>query len=203
VERHILGLEREGADVPGALVPELYRLFLQDGNAAPLKGVFYHNKMDILSLAALRSHLGTLIRGGEGTEGERVAAGDLWFRRGRPDRAREIWSLACASGNCTPALERLAELARRRRDWKEAAELWERALPLTKRPVEVFVELAKIYEHRTKETERALKMTDRALEALMERRAFMGSSWRRTRQELLHRKNRLERKMARTDKISP
>lgn len=203
VERYILGLEREGSDVPGALVPELYRLFLEDGNAAPLEGVFYHNKMDILSLAALRSHMGTLIGGDGGTDGERVAAGDLWFRRGQPDRARAIWDRACTSGNCAPALERLADLARKRRDWKEAAELWERALPFTPSPIEVFVELAKVYEHRTRETERALEMTDRALETLMEQRAFMGPSWRRTRQELLHRRDRLTRKLAQTAKTIP
>lgn len=197
VERHILGLEREGTDVPGALVPELYRLFLEDGNALPLNGVFYHNRMDILSLAALRTRLAFLLDGEDGDERERIAAGDLWFRRGHHERAGQIWDRACRSGKCAPALERLADLARKRQDWEEAAALWEKALPLTSRPIEVLVELAKVFEHRTKETAKALKMTERALEIVMERRAFMGPSWRGEREALLHRADRLNRKLER------
>ncbi len=197
VERHILGLEREGTDVPGALVPELYRLFLEDGNTAPLEGVFYHNRMDILSLASLRTHLALLMEGRHGAPREQVAAGDLWFRKGHHEQAREIWDGVCSSGHCAPALERLAKLAKKRRDWEEAAALWEKALPHTQRPVEDHVELAKIYEHRTKDLSRALKMTDRALEILKEHRAFGGASWRQTRQDLRHRRERLKRKLAR------
>lgn len=197
VERYILELEREGTDVPGALVPELYRLFLKDGDAAPLGGVFYHNRMDILSLAALRTRLAFLLDGEEGSARERVAAGDIWFRRGHYDRAGQIWDRTCRSDMCAPALERLADLARKRQNWVEAANLWEKALPFSTRPVEILVELAKIFEHRTKETDKALEMTEKALVIVMERRAFMGSAWRPTREALLHRRGRLTGKIKR------
>ena len=52
LERRILGVEREG-DVPGAMIPQLYFESLRAGNADGLAPVFYHNALDILTLACL------------------------------------------------------------------------------------------------------------------------------------------------------
>ncbi|HRT92615.1 MAG TPA: ribonuclease H-like domain-containing protein, partial [Anaerolineaceae bacterium] len=53
IEQQILQLQRDGDEVPGYLVPEYYAQYLRDGNAEPLRGIFYHNEQDVLSLAAL------------------------------------------------------------------------------------------------------------------------------------------------------
>lgn len=53
IEHAILGVEREQADVPGALIPALYLDYLRSGNAGEISRVVYHNAMDILSLVSL------------------------------------------------------------------------------------------------------------------------------------------------------
>lgn len=52
LERLALKFERVG-DVPGKLIPALYSDYLRRGNSDALSGVFFHNALDILSLAAL------------------------------------------------------------------------------------------------------------------------------------------------------
>jgi len=53
LEQSILQLRRGKEEVPGWLVPEIYKEYLHTGDARPLTGVFYHNAVDVLSLAAL------------------------------------------------------------------------------------------------------------------------------------------------------
>ena len=52
LERHILDLARQD-DVPSSQVPGLYRDYLEHGDLGSLDGVFYHNVLDIISLAGL------------------------------------------------------------------------------------------------------------------------------------------------------
>jgi len=58
IEREILGLLREQADVPGGVIPYLYRDYLRTGDAREMKRVLYHNAVDILSLVTLAARLG-------------------------------------------------------------------------------------------------------------------------------------------------
>ncbi|MCL2684401.1 MAG: ribonuclease H-like domain-containing protein, partial [Synergistaceae bacterium] len=51
VERRVLGMYRGGEDVPGYLIPELYLKYLRSRDASTLGAVFYHNRLDIASLA--------------------------------------------------------------------------------------------------------------------------------------------------------
>ena len=53
LEAAILGLRRSEDDVPGNLIPFLYTQFLQTGNAADMRRVFYHNREDIISMLSL------------------------------------------------------------------------------------------------------------------------------------------------------
>lgn len=60
VEKEILKAIRGEEEVPGYLAPELYRSFLAGGDAEVLKGVAYHNQIDVTSLSALVLHLNQL-----------------------------------------------------------------------------------------------------------------------------------------------
>jgi uncharacterized protein YprB with RNaseH-like and TPR domain len=62
VEEYILGFKRVG-DVPGSLAPTLYFQYLVEKDAQVLKGLFIHNELDIVSLAALATHFGKLLSG--------------------------------------------------------------------------------------------------------------------------------------------
>ena len=56
VERYVLGIERP-FDLPSALVPDFYNAYLEKRNIGPLVAIIEHNKQDLVSLAALLSHL--------------------------------------------------------------------------------------------------------------------------------------------------
>lgn len=55
VEQHVLGLRRDG-DLPGAEAPAAFLSYLRDGSG-PIEAVFEHNRLDVISLAALLAAL--------------------------------------------------------------------------------------------------------------------------------------------------
>ncbi len=61
LEVQILGATRTDEDVPGWMIPSLYFDFLRSGEAQPLKSVFYHNAVDVVSMAALFNHMAGLL----------------------------------------------------------------------------------------------------------------------------------------------
>jgi hypothetical protein len=52
LEQRILGRQRVG-DVPSCDVPDLFHYFIRTGNAAPLRPVLEHNRIDLLSATEL------------------------------------------------------------------------------------------------------------------------------------------------------
>jgi len=74
IEREILKFTRSDNEIPGWLVPQIYFDYLDQKYPAILEGVFYHNKMDVLSLAALFQYINQFITNhdnmndGEGTD---------------------------------------------------------------------------------------------------------------------------------------
>jgi uncharacterized protein len=54
LERQVLGVQRTAEDVPGALIPDIYRqYYLAGGGTEMLARVFYHNLQDIVSMVLL------------------------------------------------------------------------------------------------------------------------------------------------------
>ena len=66
LEEEILGVRRTG-DVPGFEIPARYFQFIRSGDARPLAAVFEHNRIDLLSLAALTARLVQLVLEGPGS----------------------------------------------------------------------------------------------------------------------------------------
>ena len=60
LEKHIAGLHRVG-DVPGYEIPSRFFRFVRDGDARPLEAVLEHNRLDLISLAAVLARAITLI----------------------------------------------------------------------------------------------------------------------------------------------
>lgn len=59
IERHLRGFGRRG-DIPGREIPEAYHEFVRTGNAAKIRRILYHNRMDLLAMAYLVNHLATI-----------------------------------------------------------------------------------------------------------------------------------------------
>ena len=93
LERHILGVRRTG-DVPGFEIPARYFQFVRTGDADPLAAVLEHNRLDLLSLAALTARLFTWRAPGLNAARdarEALALGRVYARaRSRRSRARRL-----------------------------------------------------------------------------------------------------------------
>ena len=57
LERAVLGVLREQDDVPGGVIPFLYRDYLRTGDAREMQRVLYHNAVDVLSLVTLAARV--------------------------------------------------------------------------------------------------------------------------------------------------
>jgi uncharacterized protein YprB with RNaseH-like and TPR domain len=201
LEKHVLGIAREG-DVPGSEIPQIYFDYLRSGNAQALQPVFFHNALDIVTLAALTVELARAL-----SDESSLAASslDLFSLSRILDRARvtDRSSAACrqALARGLPeslearALWQLASQHKRRREHEKAVELWNqltrREEPLALKALE---ELAIYYEHRRRDAVTALVFTTAALDRLRERSP--GVSYR---QRFARRHARLEKKAQRAE----
>lgn len=177
VEAHALGLRRED-DVPGSLIPRLYFEYLRRRDPAVLPRLFAHNRQDLLSLVALAGWVNRALSEPERlslSAREYVGIGKLW-EPWNGERSGQYYRVALARG--LPSLERerllirLAELAKRRGRWEEACALWEAVIAeapgFQPRPWE---ELAKYYEHRSRDFQKAIRIVTEALRQAQAARA--------------------------------
>lgn len=173
LEVEILGMGRTEDEVPGWLVPELYHDYILSGDARPLAGVFYHNEMDIRSLAALFLHCADLLANPmnyAADEGlDLIAIGRLFEELGRTDRALELYESAINVGLpedfYIQTLLRYAEVYRKRGEFKKASTLWLRAADLGN--VDACIHLSKHFEHHEKELHQAYHWAEQAKRFLL------------------------------------
>ena len=89
LEKHIAGLHRVG-DVPGYEIPSRFFRFVRDGDARPLEAVLEHNRLDLISLAAVLARAITLVTRGPGearTAQEAYGLARVYERAGAYDNA--------------------------------------------------------------------------------------------------------------------
>jgi uncharacterized protein len=198
LEVDILNAPRGPEEVPGYEIPYLYFDYLRSGDPAPLKGVFYHNGLDVVSMAALLNHTAALLDDPHQADLhglDILALARLFADLRRWDDAARLYERALESGlpeaSFADAIKRYATLQRRRGDWETAIKLWERAAG--EGHIYAHVELAKHAEHRQRNISLALRWTDTARQlanapALPD---YIRAYWL---VELEHRRARLERK---------
>lgn len=139
LERQLLG-HRRTRDVPGFEIPARYFQFVRSGDARPLAAVLEHNRLDLLTLAALTARLLTLARLGPDAAREpreALALGRLYARAGRTASACAALERALAMSRAPKgaydvitieALRALAHAYRRAREFDAAARCWQRLL---------------------------------------------------------------------------
>jgi len=180
LEEALLGLERED-DVPGWAIPALYFDYVRAGKAEPLRAVFRHNALDILSLVTLLAHLAHTISGDPPAHPDDCLALARWDESERrlADAAR-LYESALENGAeeevRSVAVRRLARLYRRLGRWEDAARLWRRQAGDGGAPdgrLEALIELAKLEEHRRRDYATAEALTRRAL-SLVETMSLRG-----------------------------
>lgn len=199
LERDILGVVRDQADIPSGVIPLVYRDYLRTGDAREIPRILYHNRMDILSMPVLAAHLGRVLLNPEGeTElsGEELGALARWYGQAGWD-AESL--LRAALARARPGAQRarylteLALSARRRGEWARSVEWWQQLALEAPDRVEPAVELSKVYEWHLGNPVLALEWARVAL-----RRAENlppGPHREREITDIQHRIRRLERRM--------
>ena len=202
LEKQIAGLHRVG-DVPGYEIPSRFFRFVRTGDARPLEAVMEHNRLDLISLAAVLARAIVLITRGPSaaiTAQEAYGLARVYERGGEFENAeasllrtiefaKRVGAEPEVHGE---ALRRLAWVRRRDRRPHEAAEAWNELAVLPRCAAALRREakeaLAIHHEHRLKDLRSA---REHALDLLAEGVA--------NRARVQHRLDRLERKLARYD----
>jgi uncharacterized protein YprB with RNaseH-like and TPR domain len=205
LERLLFDVRRVG-DVPGFEIPSRYFHFMRTGDPRPLEPVLEHNRLDLVSLAAVTARAVQLVEAGadgcpDGPQA--LAVGRIYERAGLVERAEACYRRASSCDvvdvKCE-SLYRLGLRCRRDRRYGEAAVHWREIVRLSERRAlrrsataaalrEFAVEaLAIHHEHRDRDLQTAREL---ALFALDE-----GGDSRRA-DGYRHRLARLERKLER------
>ena len=170
LEQGVLGLSRDGRDVPGYLIPDMYFRYLQTRNAAEIHRVFYHNAQDILSLVALASHVCSFFQAPDSLASadglDLLSIGKLYERRGLVSESEQTYRHALRRPlpptTRDAIIQQLSFLYKRLGRWHEAVELWETLRSSGQGSIEPHVELAKYYEHHARDYDQALAITSEA-----------------------------------------
>jgi hypothetical protein len=200
LEEHILGAIRTQEDVPGWVIPSMYFGYLRDGDARPLKGVFYHNAMDVLSLAVLLTHMAALLESPLESRVmhalDLVAVGRLYEDLGRVDTAARLYEQGLAQrlpeGVQRDTLRRLSFLHKRQGNLSDALTLWHQAAGQGE--IYAHVELAKYFEHTARDYYQAKSWTETAITLVRAPGFPRHVSWQ-WQSGLEHRLARLRRKL--------
>lgn len=176
LEADILGLQRTHEDVPGHLIPYLYRQYLQNGDGQEMVRVLYHNEQDILSMVSLAV---ALCRAFERPEApslpieDRISLARWYQQRSMLAEAETAYRAALeeAPDEATryDALTGLAAMLKRAGRSAEAIPLWEYVADL-RLDISGHEELAKYYEWQAADPQQALGWTEAGM--------LLAVSWR-------------------------
>jgi uncharacterized protein YprB with RNaseH-like and TPR domain len=202
LEVNILKTSRSQEDVPGWMIPSLYFDYLRSGDARPLQGVFYHNALDVVSLAALLNHVATLLSDPLHASLEHgvdlIALARLYEDLGDLDTATRLYLHGLEHDlpkeTLLEAIQRLAAIHKTQENLPAAIDLWKKAARY--QHIQAHVELAKFYEHRTRDLDEAIFWTQSAIQIVQSSNL---SAWvyRQWLPDLTHRLERLQQKQAR------
>jgi uncharacterized protein len=205
LEEEILGIHRKG-DVEGAEIPGIYFDYLRTGDARGLQPVFYHNALDIVTLAALAVEVARVVA--EGAEAlapgaDLFSLSRIFERAGAAEKSLAACRRALDAGLPdtleTRALWEMASHHKRQQQYEKAVEIWRevtrREAPFSLRALE---EMAIFYEHRRRDFAAALAATDAALDCLRRSPELKAHVKR-----VAYRKERLSRKAARAAALIP
>ena len=200
LESKLLNIRRKEIDIPGWMIPDIYNDYLRTGDSRPLAGVVYHNMVDILSMVVLFNHINDLlleaINGTYKNSFELISIARLYEEDDRKEYYHTIYEKCINSELPLPyhkqTLLRYAAILKRNNQWQKALHLWKEAAELE--DISAHIELAKYYEHKTKDIDAAKFWVDKALSLINDHISGQNPSNYVFKEELIYRLNRLNRK---------
>lgn len=168
LERDVINYSRSEEEIPGWMIPEIYADYLSTNDARMLKGVFYHNEVDILSLAALFLVTSQILQdpGSLDLPGlDLISLAGLYEDIGAYQDAIRSYETGLKYGLppefLISALTKYADVHRRHGDLEMCINMWQKAAeygsPLA------CIELSKHFEHRVCDSHTALTWAFRGL----------------------------------------
>lgn len=198
LEKQILHITREQEEIPGYLIPETYFNYLKLRDFSLLDGVFYHNRVDILSLAALLHFMGRVLSQPQESPLHSIdlaSIARLYHDLGHWETASELYAQSISEDMppdfLVKTLLKHAEIHKKQGNTPEAIALWKKAADYGN--LEAHLELAKIYEHTLRQLDAALEWANRAFHLCS---TLPVPTWKRKEwlHEISHRIERLEEK---------
>jgi uncharacterized protein len=168
LEEEVLGFRRAG-DVPGSEIPQRYFDWLRTRNPSPMKDVFEHNRLDIVSMAALVSHLTEVVSGSsieKAHPGDNLAAAKIHKDTGNMELMSEMIEAVIksdADSYSAEAKRMLSLIHKKSGRWHDAVCLWEDISSSDSHGIFALIELAKFCEHRSHDIGRAVSLVEQAL----------------------------------------
>jgi len=202
IESEILGYTRSQMEVPGWEIPVLYFNYLRTGDPSPLAGVFYHNAIDIQSLAALFLYINQMAQDLENPKDilpiDTFSMAIQLESTGEMEKAvglyEQLLSIELPEGYAAELQLRYARILKRNGDFAHAAHVLHNNQELT--DIRVIVQLAKVMEHQHRDIQSALEWTEKAIDQLEASSTSFGeNALTQQKNELLKRKNRLLQKL--------
>lgn len=202
IEKEILEFYRTDEDIPGYLVPEFYRNYVIDGNASQIAKIFYHNEVDVVSLSALFTTLAAILEDPTSENLEHAediySIGRLMESLNREVLAEQLYSskhfLSSNDEELVLSLLSRARIYKKNKKFSGALPLWMQAYKLGS--IDAAIELAKYYEHITKDYQEALAITDQLIQKFKSEPTFTVDS--RVVKLIEHRRTRLLKKIEKT-----
>ncbi len=199
LEARLLRVRRQG-DIPGEDIPRVYFDYVRTRNAGVLPRILEHNRVDIVSLAALAVLACQWIEEGRAEDPRDVfSLGRVLERAELYERSEEAYRRAVAEDSPVrvPSLLRLAARAKRNGQHDTALGLWGEAAAAG--DLWALRELAVHHEHRSRDLAAALAAAERALAVLAGAR---DTPARRAAAEFERRRTRVLRKLTRAGALA-
>ena len=170
IKSKVLKFQRSEQEIPGFLAPIIYQDYLKTGAIQDIAGVFYHNEIDIVSLAALLSIINEV---SEENVHHFSTYDTLHFSLARQfdknrnySKAIDYYIKALEQPGISnvirvTSLLSLANLYKKIDQIEKAMTIWQEAADLGS--IDAFIEMAKILEHKRKSYKLALDCCKKAL----------------------------------------
>jgi uncharacterized protein YprB with RNaseH-like and TPR domain len=199
IEREILRFTRSDDDIPSWLIPQIYFDYLDQKSPPILEGVFYHNKIDVLSLAALFQYINQFITdsgnmdGIEGTDLTSLAR--IYQQQEKLELSSFYYQFGIKKGfsteNSANIYRNFGLVNKKQGKWGEAIYQWK--LAAENKDHISCIEIAKYFEHKEKSYYQALEWTNRAMEIVNQ--IYLKGTKDKLKSKIEYRKQRLIRKM--------
>ena len=160
-----MDFQRNEDEIPGWLVPQIYQDYVQNGISEPLKGVFYHNEIDVVSLAALFLKISQMLAKDDLQGNETFSIGEIYQRFRKYEEADRYYKNALEDNPDEKFRERILQSfafsLKKQGKLDEMSAVWEELAKIGN--ITACIELAKYFEHQKKDLSIALLWTEKAI----------------------------------------